>query len=128
MVQFPEKLNDNRDAEILGIHTISDVAKERIRRAGDKIKSEHPDADIDIGFKVFRTADTNIKWNSLMDMGQVDIDQMETSADTVDFMSGAKDIDIAYELMLRQRDVPLSSKIEQIFGGGGVFKNLSLCG
>ena len=128
LVQFPEKLNDNRDAEILGIHTISDVAKERIRRAGDKIKSEHPDADIDIGFKVFRTADTNIKWNSLMDMGQVDIDQMETSADTVDFMSGAKDIDIAYELMLRQRDVPLSSKIEQIFGGGGVFKNLSLCG
>ena len=119
LVQFPEKLNDNRDAEILGIHTISDVAKERIRRAGDKIKSEHPDADIDIGFKVFRTADTNIKWNSLMDMGQVDIDQMETSADTVDFMSGAKDIDIAYELMLRQRDVPLSSKIEQIFGGGG---------
>lgn len=120
LVQFPEKLNDNRDAEILGIHTISDVAKERIRRAGDKIKSEHPDADIDIGFKVFRTADTNIKWNSLMDMGQVDIDQMETSADTVDFMSGAKDIDIAYELMLRQRDVPLSSKIEQIFGGGGI--------
>ena len=55
-----------------------------------------------------------------MDMGQVDIDQMETSADTVDFMSGAKDIDIAYELMLRQRDVPLSSKIEQIFGGGGI--------
>ena len=120
LVQFPEKLNDNRDAEILRIHTISDVAKERIRRAGDKIKSEHPDADIDIGFKVFRTADTNIKWNSLMDMGQVDIDQMETSADTVDFMSGAKDIDIAYELMLRQRDVPLSSKIEQIFGGGGI--------
>ena len=99
-------------------HILSELGKERIRRSGDKIKSEHPDADLDIGFKVFRTADTNIKWNSLMNMGQIDINQMETSPDTIDFMSGAKDVDIVYELMLRQNDVPLSSKVEQIFGGG----------
>ena len=43
---------------------------------------------------------------------------METSPDTIDFVPGAKDVDIVYELMLRQNDVPLSSKIEQIFGGG----------
>ena len=89
---------------------------------------EYPDANIDIGFKVFRTADTNIKWNSLMDMGQIDINQMETSPDTIDFMPGAKDVDIVYELMLRQNSVPLSSKIEQIFGGGGVQTYLPLCG
>ena len=53
-----------------------------------------------------------------MDMGQIDINQMETSPDTIDFVPGAKDVDIVYELMLRQNDVPLSSKIEQIFGGG----------
>lgn len=86
------------------------MGTERIRRAGDRIKQEHPDADIDIGFKVFRTADTNIKWNSLMDLGQIDISQLEYTPDLLDFMPDAKDIDIVYELMLRQRDVALSEK------------------
>lgn len=95
-------------------HTICEIGKERIRRAGDKIKSEHPDADIDIGFKVFRTADTNIKWNSLMDMGQIDVNQLEYTPDLVDFMPGANDVDIVYELMLRQRDVALSETLEQL--------------
>ena len=118
MVQLREKTAKNSDARKNGYDTICEIGKERIRRAGQKIKEEHPDTYIDIGFKVFRTADTNIKWNSLMDMGQIDIEQMETSPDTIDFMPGVKDIDIVYELMLRQKDVPLSSKIEQIFGGG----------
>lgn len=61
-----------------------------------------------------------------MDMGQIDINQMETSPDTIDFVPGAKDVDIVYELMLRQNDVPLSSKIEQIFGGVRTY--LPLCG
>ena len=79
---------------------------------------ENPDVDIDTGFKVFRTADTNIKWNSLMDLGQVNINQLEYTPDLVDFMPNTKDVDIVYELMLRQKDVPLSSKVEKIFGGG----------
>lgn len=93
---------------------ICEIGKERIRRAGDKIKSEHPESDIDIGFKVFRTADTNIKWNSFMDMGQLDITQMETTPDLIDFMPDANDIDIVYELMLRQRDVTLSEMLEHL--------------
>ncbi len=93
---------------------ICEIGKERIRRAGDKIKAEHPEADIDIGFKVFRTADTNIKWNSLIDMGQLNIKQMETTPDLIDFMPGANDVDIVYELMLRQRDVALSETLEQL--------------
>ena len=126
MVQLREKTAKNSDARKNGYDTICEIGKERIRRAGEKIKEEHPDTYIDIGFKVFRTADTNIKWNSLMDMGQIDIEQMETSPDTIDFMPGVKDTDIVYELMLRQKDVPLSSKIEQIFGG--VLAYLPLCG
>ena len=118
MIQLPEECEKKSDAYKEGYKNICEVGKERIRRAGNKIKSEHPNADIDVGFKVFRAADTNIKWNSLMDMGQIDINQMETSPDTIDFVPGAKDVDIVYELMLRQNDVPLSSKIEQIFGGG----------
>ena len=53
-----------------------------------------------------------------MDMGQIDLKQLEYTPDQVDFMPDAKDVDIVYELMLRQKDVPLSSKIEQVFGGG----------
>lgn len=112
MVQYPEECSDNSKARVEGYETICDIAKERIRRAGDKIKQENPDNDIDIGFKVFRVADTNIKWNSLMDMGQLDVSQIESTPDLMDFMPNTKDIDVVYELMLRQRDVALSESVE----------------
>ena len=82
--------------------------------AGDRIKAENPEANVDIGFKVFRVADTNIKWNSLVDAGQLDLSQIELTPDLVDFMPGANDVDIVYELMLRQRDVALSETLEQL--------------
>lgn len=94
--------------------SITEIGKERIRRSGEKIKQEHPDSDIDIGFKVFRVADTNIKWNSLIDAGQLNLAQIETIPDQVDFMPGANDIDIVYEIILRQRDVPLSETLEKL--------------
>ncbi len=114
LVQLPEACDNKTEAYKYGYNSICEIGKERIRRAGDKIKSEHPDADIDIGFKVFRTADTNIKWNSLMDMGQVDMNQLEYTPDLVDFMPDANDVDVVYELMLRQRDVALSETLEQL--------------
>lgn len=114
MVQLPERFEEESDAKKDGFSNICEIGKERIRRAGDKIKSEHQDADIDIGFKVFRTADTNIKWNSLMDMGQLDLAQIESTPDLVDFMPDVNDVDIVYELMLRQRDVALSESLEQL--------------
>ena len=47
-------------------------------------------------------------------LGQIDISQLEYTPDLLDFMPDAKDIDIVYELMLRQRDVALSEKMEQL--------------
>ena len=128
LVQLPEQTKTDSQAFSAGYKTICDIGKKRLIKAGENVMQEYPDANIDIGFKVFRTADTNIKWNSLMDMGQIDINQMETSPDTIDFMPGAKDVDIVYELMLRQNSVPLSSKIEQIFGGGGGTNVLTFMG
>ena len=45
------------------VHTICEIGKERIRRAGDKIKSESPmtTQDLDIGFRVLKLDDTNMK-------------------------------------------------------------------
>lgn len=114
LVQLPEKCEEKSDAYKSGYKNICEIGKERIRRAGDMIRKEYPNADIDIGFKVFRVADTNIKWNSLMDEGQLNLTQIETTPDQVDFMPGAKDVDIVYELMLRQRDVTLSEPLEQL--------------
>ena len=42
-------------------HTICEIGKERIRRAGDKIKAEHPDAQLDTGFRVFRVDESNME-------------------------------------------------------------------
>lgn len=112
MVQYPERIEENSEMYNRGMKTICDIGEERIRLSGDKLKKEQ--LNLDIGFKVFRTADTNIKWNSLMDLGQLNINQSEYTPDLVDFMPGANDIDIVYELMLRQRDVALSERLEQL--------------
>ena len=118
LVQAMEECAENSDARKSGYKTINEIGEDRIQRVSKKIKLENPDVDIDTGFKVFRTADTIIKWNSLMDLGQVNINQLLYTPDLVYFMPNTKDVDIVYELMLRQKDVPLSSKVEKIFGGG----------
>ena len=114
LVQIPEKIDESSEAYKAGFYNICEIGKERIRRAGESILKEKTDCDVDIGFKVFRISDTNIKWNSLMDAGQLDMAQIESTPDLVDFMPDANDVDIVYELMLRQRDVPLSETLEQL--------------
>lgn len=112
MIQYPECCAEDSEAGKNGYDNLCKLGEERIRLAGNAIKEEMPNANIDIGFKVFRLADTNIKWNSLIDAGQLDVTQMEYNPDLVDFMPGANDIDIVYELMLRQRDVALSESLK----------------
>lgn len=113
MVQLEEKTDEKSEAHKAGYNTICEIGEERICRAGDKIKAEHPDADIDIGFKVFEIADTNIKWNELeLKDEQIDFANLSNNPDQVDFKQGTKDIDVVYEIMLRQKNIPLSSKIE----------------
>ncbi len=61
MVQYQEPCNEKSEAFKAGYKNICEIGKERIRRAGDKIKSEHPDANLDIGFRVFRVDESNMK-------------------------------------------------------------------
>ena len=63
MVQLPEKCDEASEAYKAGYKTICEIGKERIRRAGDKIKSESPMAtqDLDIGFRVLKLDNTNMK-------------------------------------------------------------------
>ena len=63
MVQLPEPCGEKTTAYKAGYSTICDIGKERIRRAGEKIKEEHPDVatDLDVGFRVLKLDDSNMK-------------------------------------------------------------------
>ena len=63
MIQLPEECADGMPAKKAGYSTICELALERIRRAGKKIKAESPmtTQDLDIGFRVLKLDDTNMK-------------------------------------------------------------------
>ncbi len=112
MVQLPELLDEKSEAYKNGYRTICDIGEERIRRAGEKVKSDlieknnkegllsenqvNPD-DLDIGFKVFRLDSSNLtEW-------QVDFDELESNIDLFEsnFLSDRSELDILFEIMLK---------------------------
>lgn len=62
MVQLSEVCDKEGAAYKAGYHTICDIGKERIRRAGKKIKNESPltTQDLDVGFRVLKLDDSNM--------------------------------------------------------------------
>ena len=80
MVQLPEKCDEKSEAYKAGYKNICEIGKERIRRAGEKIKAEGglTAQNLDVGFRVLKLADSNMKdiyyaadeytQSSLMDM------------------------------------------------------------
>ncbi|MHB8380510.1 MAG: site-specific DNA-methyltransferase [Acidimicrobiales bacterium] len=64
LVQLPEPTPDDSAASKAGYSTISELAVERIRRVGDQLQRSLTGSQIDVGFRVFRLADTNFsKWH-----------------------------------------------------------------
>lgn len=63
MVQLPEKCDEKSEAYKDGYKNICEIGKERIRRAGEKIKAENPltTQDLDVGFRVLKLDDSNMK-------------------------------------------------------------------
>ncbi len=101
MVQLPEPTDEKSEAYKAGYKNICEIGKERIRRAGEKIKEEYKDKEgidnLDIGFKVFKLDTSNIrKW-------QPDYDNLEQSLlDYIDnFVEGRTELDVVYEIMLK---------------------------
>ena len=108
LIQYPEAVEQSESTKKLNINTIYDIGVRRLKAFIQELNESQ------YGFKSFKVENTNIKWNSLMDMGQVDMKQLEYTPDLVDFMPDANDVDVVYELMLRQRDVALSEIMEQL--------------
>lgn len=63
MVQLPEPCDEQSEAFKAGYKNICEIGKERIRRAGEKIKAESPltTTGLDVGFRVFKLDDSNMK-------------------------------------------------------------------
>ncbi len=65
MVQLPEACDQKSEAYKAGYKTIVEIGKERIRRAGKKIKAENTDKagidQLDIGFRVLKVDSSNMK-------------------------------------------------------------------
>ena len=61
MVQLPEKTSEKSVAYKDGYKNITNIAEERIRRAGESIKKEYPNSNLDTGFKIFKLQKSTIK-------------------------------------------------------------------
>lgn len=61
MVQYPEQCDETSEAYKAGYKNICDIGKERIRRAGKKIVETTGKTDLDIGFRVFKLDESNMK-------------------------------------------------------------------
>ncbi len=62
MVQLPERCDESSSAKQAGYDTICEIGKERIRRAGRKIKEDNPltTGNLDIGFRVLKLDESNM--------------------------------------------------------------------
>lgn len=101
MVQLPELTDEKKEAYKAGYMNICEIGKERIRRAGEKIKEESKDKEnivnLDVGFKVLKLDSSNIrKW-------QPDYDNLEQSLldYTDNYVEGRTELDVVYEIMLK---------------------------
>ena len=111
MVQLPEETPEDSDAHNEGFNNICELGKERIRRAGKKIKEEHPEAkDLDTGFRVFRIDESNFE--------DVERTPKEYNQDQLDlFLNNVKsdrnDLDLLFGCMLDwgvKLSLPMSSE------------------
>ena len=104
-VQLPEKTDEQSEAYKAGYKTICEIGKERIRRAGEKIKEENKDKEgienLDIGFKVFKLDSSNlVKWDNTPTTDEEEV-KKRIQQSLFYLVEGRKDLDLVYEIMLK---------------------------
>lgn len=110
MVQLPEKCDEKSEAFKAGYKTICDIGKERIRRAGKKIKEENPSAaNLDVGFRVLKLDSSNMKdvYYKSSDYAQDLLSSLESN-----IKEDRTPLDLLFQVML-ELGKPLSAKIEE---------------
>lgn len=112
MVQLEEEFSESSDGYKMGFKTICDAAKERIRRAGKKIKADSPltTQNLDTGFRVYRLDDSNYE-NVSLSPKEYKQDQLDLFANNI--KADRTDLDLLYGAMLAwgvQLDLPLQTE------------------
>ena len=98
-VQLAEETPEDSEARKAGYATIPEIAKERIRRAGKKIKEESPltTQDLDTGFRVFRLSGSNYE-NVEKSPNEYDQNMLDLFADNI--KADRTDLDLLFGVML----------------------------
>lgn len=111
LVQVPEVLENNPGAAKIGLHTISDVGQERIRRAGKKILEEHPECvgKLDVGFRVLKIDSSNME-DVYYRPDEITMQSLFSMADNI--KPDRTPEDLLFQVML-DLGILLSSKIEE---------------
>lgn len=110
MVQLPEKTDEKSEAYKAGYKNICEIGKERIRRAGAKIKEESPmtTQNLDVGFRVLKCDTSNMK-EVYYNPAELEINLLTDLADNI--KEDRTPEDLLFQVML-DLGVLLSSKIE----------------
>ena len=130
MVQLPELCDEDSEAYKAGYKNICEIGKERIRRAGEKIKSDESlplenREKLDVGFKVFKLDSTNIKeWDTNTEnLQQSLLDSIEN------IKSDRSSLDVLYEILLKyglDSNIPIEeNKDFYSIGGGSLLVSLN---
>lgn len=123
MVQLPEKTEEKSEAFKAGYKNICEIGKERIRRAGKKIKEESPltTQDLDTGFRVLKLDSTNMQdiYYSPKDISQADL---FSQVDNV--KPDRTGEDLLFQVML-ELGATLDSKIETTTVAGKTIYNVA---
>ena len=121
MVQLPEHISEKKKKQ--GYETVCEIGKERIRRAGKKIKEESPSTtqDLDTGFRVLKLDSTNMQdiYYSPKDISQADL---FSQVDNV--KPDRTGEDLLFQVML-ELGATLDSKIETTMVAGKTIYNVA---
>ena len=120
MVQLPEATDEKSEAYKAGYKNICEIGKERIRRAGKKIKEEHLEVqDLDTGFRVLKLDSSNMQ-----DVYYTpeEFDQRDLFEDNI--KSDRTEEDLLFQTMI-DLGIELSAKIEQTQIAGKTVWNVS---
>ena len=111
MVQLPEKCDEKSEAYKAGYKNICEIGKERIRRAGKKIKEENglTTQNLDIGFRVLKLDSSNMQ-DVYYNPAAVSQTLLDATIDNI--KPDRTPLDLLFQVML-ELGVPLSAKIEE---------------
>ena len=123
MVQLPEPCDEKSEAYKAGYKNICEIGKERIRRAGKKIKEENPliAQDLDTGFRVLKCDSSNMK-DVYYSPADYDQEQLQLLVDNI--KEDRTPEDLLFQVML-ELGIPLSARIEETQIAGKKVFNVS---